>query len=41
MIRKVKEGWRILSHKTGRNLGTYKTKKEVEDRLKFLKRFSK
>jgi hypothetical protein len=41
MIKKVKEGWRVVSHKTGRNLGTYKTKKEAEERLKFLKRFSK
>ena len=33
-IRKVKSGYRIVSHKTGRNLGTYKTKSAAKRRLK-------
>jgi hypothetical protein len=41
MIRKVKAGYRVITHKSGRNMGTYKTKKEAEARLKQLKRFSK
>lgn len=41
MIRKVKEGWRVIGHKSGRNMGTYKTKKEAEKRLKQIKHFSK
>jgi hypothetical protein len=31
-IRKVKEGYRLESKATGRNLGTYKTKAEAEKR---------
>jgi len=34
MIRRVKEGWRVVSHRTGRNLGTYKTKAGALARLK-------
>lgn len=34
MIRKVKGGWRVVSHRIGKNLGTYKTKEEAEKRLK-------
>jgi len=41
MIRKVKGGFRVVSHRTGRNLGTYKTKKQAQKRLKQLKRFRK
>lgn len=41
MIRKVKGGFRVISHRTGKNLGTYKTKKAAEKRLKQLKRFRK
>ena len=35
MIKKVAGGYRVLSEKTGKNLGgPYKTKKEAEKRLK-------
>jgi len=34
MIIKIKEGFRVVSEKTKRNLGTYKTKKEAEKRLR-------
>jgi hypothetical protein len=35
MIKKVKEGYKVVSEKTGRNLGgPYKTKAEAEKRLK-------
>ena len=40
MIRKTKGGYKVLSHKTGKCLGTYKTKKEAENRLKQIKGFS-
>ncbi len=40
MIRKVKAGWRVVSHRTGKNLGTYKTKKEAQERLRQVKYFS-
>lgn len=30
MKRKVKGGWRVYSHRTGKNLGTYKTKGEAD-----------
>ena len=40
MIRKVKEGWRVVSHRTGKNLGTYKTKKAAQERLRQVKYFS-
>lgn len=33
MIRKVKEGYRVVSKK-GRSLGTYKTREEAEKRLR-------
>ena len=34
MIRKIKEGYRVVSEKSGRNLGTYKTKDEAKERLR-------
>ena len=34
MIKKVKEGYRVVSEKAGRNLGTYKTKDEAKERLR-------
>ncbi len=34
MIVKVKEGWRVVSEKIRRNLGTYKTKTEAKQRLR-------
>jgi len=39
MIRKVKEGYKVVSHQTGKNFGTYKTKAEAKKRLKQIKRF--
>jgi hypothetical protein len=33
MIVKVKDGYRVLSEKSKKNMGTYKTKKEAEHRL--------
>lgn len=32
MIRKVKGGYRLVSKKTGRNLGTYRSKKGAQKR---------
>ncbi len=34
MIKKVKEGYRVVSEKKGRNMGTYKTKDEAKERLR-------
>lgn len=39
MIRKVKGGYRVVSHSTGRNLGTFKTKEAAKRRLKQLARY--
>jgi hypothetical protein len=44
MIRKVKGGWRVVSHKKGRkgkrrNLGTFRTKAEAQRRLEQVRRF--
>lgn len=39
MIVKVKEGWRVVSEKKGRNLGTYKTKEEAKRRLRQVEYF--
>lgn len=39
MIVKVKEGWRVVSEKTRRNLGTYKTKEEARKRLRQVEYF--
>ena len=41
MIRKVAEGWRVLSKKHHRNMGTYKNKKDAIKRLKQIERFGK
>lgn len=41
MIRKVKNGWRVYSHKTHKNMGTYKNKSDAEKRLKQIVRFGK
>ncbi len=38
MIRKVKEGYRVVSE-SGRNMGTYPTKEEAEKRLKQIEYF--
>jgi hypothetical protein len=39
MIRKVKGGYRVVTHQTGRNMGTYRTKKAAERRLAQIRRF--
>ena len=41
MKRKVKGGWRVTSHTTGKNLGTYKTEAEADRALARHKRFKK
>lgn len=38
MIRKVKEGYRLLSH-AGKNLGTFKTRAEAEKHEREVKMF--
>jgi len=40
-IVKVKEGYRVLSKKKKRNMGTYPTKAGAEKRLKQIERFNK
>lgn len=39
MIRKVKAGWRVVSERTGRNLGTYKTLAAAKKRLRQVEYF--
>ena len=39
MIKKIGNKWRVVSHTTRRNMGTYKTKKEAEKRLRQIKMF--
>lgn len=39
MIRKTKGGYNVKSHRTGKSLGKYKTKKAAEKRLKQLARY--
>jgi len=39
MIRKIKNQYVVLSEKTGRSFGKYKTKKEAEKRLKQIEFF--
>lgn len=39
MIKKVKEGYRVVSEKTGRNMGTYKTEAEAQKRLRQIEFF--
>lgn len=38
MIRKVKEGYRVLAE-SGRNMGTYSTKEQAEKRLRQIEMF--
>lgn len=38
MVVKVKNGWRVVSHKTRRNLGTFKTRKGAQRRLAQVRR---
>lgn len=39
MIRKIKGGYKVVSHRTGRNMGTYKTRKAALRRLRQIKYF--
>ena len=32
MIKKTKKGFRVISHQTGKNLGTYSSKKKADKR---------
>lgn len=41
MIKKVKGGYRVITHQTGRNMGTYSTKAQAQRRLNQIKRFRK
>jgi hypothetical protein len=42
MIKKVKEGYKVLSEKTGKNLGgPYKTKEEAKKRLQQVEYFKR
>lgn len=42
MIKKVKEGYEVLSEKTGKNLGgPYKTKEEAKKRLQQVEFFKR
>lgn len=38
MIKKVKGGWRVITHQTGKNMGTYKTKTAAQRRLRQMAR---
>jgi hypothetical protein len=40
-IKKVAEGYRLESKKTGRNLGTYKTRTEAEERERQVQYFKR
>ena len=39
MIKKTKRGYEVISHRTRKCLGIYRTKKEAEKRLKQIQRF--
>jgi hypothetical protein len=39
MIKKVKGGYKVVSHQTGKSFGTYKTKPAAQKRLAQIKRF--
>jgi hypothetical protein len=39
MIKKVKEEYQVVSEKSGRNMGTYKTKEEAIKRLRQVEYF--
>lgn len=41
MIKQVKGGYKVVTHQTGKNMGTYKTKAAAQARLKQIKRFAK
>lgn len=39
MIKKIKEGFRVVSEKTGRNFGTYKKLEDAKRRLRQIEFF--
>lgn len=39
MIRKVRKGYRVVSEKSGRNMGTFKTKEQAIRRLRQIEFF--
>jgi len=39
MIRKIKDGYQVVSEKSGRNMGTYKTEEEAKKRLRQIEYF--
>lgn len=39
MIIKVKQGYRVISEKTGRSFGTYPTREQAEKRLRQIEMF--
>jgi hypothetical protein len=41
MIVKIKSGYKVVSHNTGKSFGTYKTKPQAVKRLKQVKFYSK
>lgn len=41
MIKKVKDGYRVVSHQTGKNFGTYPKKAQAVKRLAQIKKFKK
>lgn len=41
MIRKVKGGYRVITHQTGKNMGTYKTKAAAQKRLRQIRKYRK
>ena len=41
MIRKVKSGYAVISHRTGKRLGTYKTRAAAQAAIRRHKHFSK
>lgn len=41
MIRKVRRGWKVISHRTGRSFGTYPSRRKAIQRLKQIKFFGK
>ena len=41
MIRKVGKKYKVISHRTGKSLGTYSTRIAAEERLRQIQRFKK
>lgn len=41
MIRKVKGGYKVVSHRTSKSFGTYPSYKKAKERLRLIKYFGK